>query len=374
MRFFANDTAVLDSKNKKIRNIIVAAGCLFVAVILALNIFLGFGRVSRPVIYYNDEKTMIYDINGESSVLDSYSSFANGFIDLSKTGGGEFKAHFDSKTYYKAEKHDDRFSISYFNGKKWLFVSEGITAMRFAQNGKDALIFEPDTKGTYTLYFVSGGKLKKMFEGCSDAAAVGRKSSEYLVYEQVNNSKSVTMFSNFKDKPFELGVSQMDADTAALSADGRKLMLVSGDERKLYVFNMNVSGGNTADGIEVGKSVIKASFTGLKNDFAFLDSSGDFYYSSSGYTFKEDEDVKKFEAGYDVMTVYYLKNNGDYYSFYVGDEKKLSGDVKDFYYAGSDNSAVIMEFNKYLKKGKLCVISRKNITETDNEIEAFYRY
>ncbi len=151
-------------------------------------------------------------------------------------------------------------------------------------------------------------------------------------------------------------------------------MVVSNGERKLYVYNLNVTEGNTSEALEVGKSVIKASFTGLKSDFAFLDASGDFYYSSGGYTFLEDEDVKKFETGYDVMSVYYLKNSGEFYSFYVGDEKKLDDGIEDFCYTGSNNTAVIKEYNNMIKTGKLYLIDGKNVTETDFNIERFCKY
>ena len=372
--FFKKDTAVFNSTDKKIRNIFVVCCVLVLIIILFLNFFVGVGKSIRPVIFYSNGKNLIYNTKDNSYLDNEYTSYYSGFIDFNKTGEREFKAHFDSDTYFKAQKNGDAFDIYYFDKNDWNYVLGGISAMRFAQNGKDAVFFEPNENGNYTSYFFSNGNTEKMFENCSDAMAVGNEKSEYFVYDYVSEDVNKAMFSNFKDEPFELNIGSGDMDTVSLSADDRKLMIVSNGERKLYVYNLNVTEGNTTEALEVGKSVIKASFTGLKNDFAFLDAEGDFYYSSGGYTFLEDEDVKKFETGYDVMSLYYLKNNGEFYSFYVGEEKKLDEGVEDFCYFGSNNTAVIKDYDKMLKKGKLYLISSSNVTETDIDIERFCKY
>ena len=74
------------------------------------------------------------------------------------------------------------------------------------------------------------------------------------------------------------------------------------------------------------------------------------------------------------MSVYYLKNSGEFYSFYVGDEKKLDDGIEDFCYAGSNYTAVIKEYNNMIKTGKLYLIDGKNVTETDFNIERFCKY
>ena len=243
--------------------------------------------------------------------------------------------------------------------------------MRFAQNGKDAILFELNESGNYNLYFILNGKEKNYFENCLDAMAIGAKKSEYFIYTQ-NDGK--TMFYNFNKEPFELKISGVDIESASLSADKRKFMFIAGAERKLYVFNIDMTEETATNALEVGQGIIKASFTGLKSDFAFLDSKNDFYYSSGGYTFKEDENVKKFEAGFDVMTMYYLKNNGEFYSIYVGKEKKMDEDIEDFYYIGSNNTAVIKYFDNDNNEGNLCFISSSNVSESDIKIERFLRY
>ncbi len=375
MGFFKKDTAVLNKTDKKIRAVVVL-GCIFVLFVLfILNVFLDMGKSIRPVIFFSNGKNIIYSIKNNSVIDDTYVSFYSGFIDFNKTGARELKAHFDSETYYKTEKNGDAYDVYFFNGVKWNFIAENICAMRFAQNGKDAVLFESDGNGTYTTYFFSGNKIEKMFDLCTDAMAVGTDKSDYFIYNAYSDGQAeTTMFYNFKDTPFELGMGSGDLDTVSVSADDRKMMIVSNGERKIYIYSLNVAEGNTAEALEIGKSVIKASFTGLKNDFAFLDASGDFYYSSGGYTFLEAEDVKKFETGYDVMSVYYLKNNGEFYSFYVGEEKKLDEGVEDFCYSGSNNTAVIKDYNRMIRTGKLYLINSSNVTETDFNIERFCKY
>lgn len=375
MGFFKKDTAVLSKTDKKIRTIFVIGCILVLFAIFVLNLFVGLGKSMRPVIFFSNGKNIIYSIRDNAVLDNEYVSYYSGFIDFNKTGEREFKAHFDSKTYFKAEKNGNTYDVYYFDENKLNHVASNIIAMRYAQNGTDAVFFEPDENGTYTSYFFSNGETEKMFDSCTDAMAVGNDKSEYFIYNRADESKVETaMFYNFKDAPFELNIGSGDMDTVALSADERKFMVVSNGERKLYVYNLNVTEGNTTEALEVGKSVIKASFTGLKSDFAFLDANGDFYYSSGGYTFLEDEDVKKFEPGYDVMSVYYLKNNGEYFSFYVGEEKKLDEGIEDFYYAGSNNTAVIKDYNKMIKTGRLNLIDGKNVTETDFDIERFCKY
>ncbi len=375
MGFFKKDTAVLSKTDKKIRTIFVIGCILVLFAIFVLNLFVGLGKSMRPVIFFSSGKNIIYSIRDNAVLDDDYVSYYSGFIDFNKTGEREFKAHFDSKTYFKTEKSGEAYKVYYFDEKQWNQVADNIIAMRFAQNGTDAIFFEPDENGTYTSYFFTGGKIEKMFDYCTDAMAIGNDKSEYFIYNTTaGDSGETAMFYNFKDTPFELNIGSGDMDTVSLSADNRKFMVVSNGERKLYVYNLNVTEGNTSEALEVGKSVIKASFTGLKSDFAFLDANGDFYYSSGGYTFLEDEDVKKFETGYDVMSVYYLKNSGEFYSFYVGDEKKLDDGIEDFCYAGSNNTAVIKEYNNMIKTGKLYLIDGKNVTETDFNIERFCKY
>ena len=375
MGFFKKDTAVLSKTDKKIRTIFVVGCILVLFAIFVLNLFVGLGKSMRPVIFFSGGKNIIYSIRDNTVLDNDYVSYYSGFIDFNKTGEREFKAHFDSQTYFKTEKNGEAYTVYYFDEKQWNKVADNIIAMRFAQNGTDAVFFEIDENGTYTIYFFTGGKIEKMFDYCTDAMAIGNDKSEYFIYNTTaGDSGETAMFYNFKDAPFELNIGSGDMDTVSLSADNRKFMVVSNGERKLYVYNLNVTEGNTSEALEVGKSVIKASFTGLKSDFAFLDANGDFYYSSGGYTFLEDENVKKFETGYDVMSVYYLKNSGEFYSFYVGDEKKLDDGIEDFCYTGSNNTAVIKEYNNMIKTGKLYLIDGKNVTETDFNIERFCKY
>lgn len=371
MGLLQKDTAVFDEKNKKIRICTIAIGILLISAILIMNLFMGFGRKSRAVVYYRDGKNVIYNIKKDKVIDGEYMCFNSSFIDFSKIGAGIFKAHYDSEVFYRAKKNGDSFDIYYTdkNGREQLIAQE-INAMRFAQNGKDCILFKSEKSGTYDTYFVSDGKTEHMFDGCYDAMAVGNKKSRYYIFNKDNKA----MFFNFKKEPFDIGTGTIDADTLSISADDRRLMAVSEGDRKLYVLNINNVENSTSNGLEVGKNVIKASFTGLKNDFAFLDAEGDFYYSSNGYTFKEDENVKKFEAGFDVMTMYYLKENGDLYSIYVGDEKKLDEGIEDFAYAGSNSLAVIKNFDKKIKQGDICYISKHNITETGKTAEKFKKY
>ena len=368
---FKKDTVVLDEKNKKIRLVVMGIGVILIALILIMNLLLGFGRKSRAVVYYRDGKNVIYDIKKDKVIDGEYMCFNSSFVDFSKTGAGVFKAHYDSDISYRAEKNGNSFDI-YYTDKKGneQLVAPEMNAMRFAQNGKDCILFKSDKNGTYDTYFVSDGNVEHMFDGCSDAMAVGNKKSRYYIFNKDNKA----MFFNFKKEPYDMGTGNVDADTLSISADDRKLMAVSEGDRKLYVLNINNVEDSTANGLEVGENVIKASFTGLKSDFAFLDASGDFYYSSNGYTFKEDENVKKFEAGFDVMTMYYLKENGDFYSIYVGDEKKLDEGIEDFAYAGSNSAAVIKDFDKKIKQGDICYINKHNITEIGKTAEKFKRY
>ena len=58
----------------------------------------------RPVIFFSNGKNVIYSIKDNAVLNDEYVSYYSGFIDFNRTGEREIKAHFDSKTYFKAEK------------------------------------------------------------------------------------------------------------------------------------------------------------------------------------------------------------------------------------------------------------------------------
>ena len=152
----------------------------------------------------------IYNIKKDKVIDGEYMCFNSSFIDFSKTGAGIFKAHYDSEVFYRAEKNGDSFDIYYTdkNGREQLIAQE-INAMRFAQNGKDCILFKSEKSGTYDTYFVSDGKTEHMFDGCYDAMAVGNKKSRYYIFNKDNKA----MFFNFKKEPFDIGTGTIDADT-----------------------------------------------------------------------------------------------------------------------------------------------------------------
>jgi len=357
-----NKKFFLGDENNKTRNIIAIVCVTAIICILGLNIIWGVGKAERDIIYKSGGSAKLYSISDKKVSDIEYSYYSDKFIDFEKEDKNVFRTHFDVEVFYEAEKTDDGYDILFFDGDKKAAAAKNMSAMRFGQNGIDAIFFERNENGTYKSFLYNGKECIKISDNCTDATVCGEK-SQYVIYEE--NGKA--MFSNLKKEPFEMGINAFDASSVMLSQDERSLMLISSEERELYIYNINMVEGNTSNAVKVTDGVKYASFTSMKGDYFFVDENDKFFYSSGGYTFEEDSDIKKAEAGYDVMNIYYLKEDGSLYSFYVGDKKLIYEGAEDFYYIGARKLAII-------KDGKLLILENKKVTDSYIDADEFLKY
>ena len=364
------DKIVLGHKEKKVRNIVGGICAAAVCAVIILNVFMGFGKTVRPVIYGYENEIYSYNINnGENVIAQEYLKTFKGLINFDDVKAEKIKYETGKDVFYYGNKTGQNgWEVHFSDGKRDYVLKDNIKYMRFAQNGEDVVLFE-ENGDTCRAYFFRNGNCDFEIESCFDATVIGDGKSEYIIYEAADESGGTkTMFSNFKDQPFELGVKGFAPESAMMSPDSRKFMVIAGENRSLYVFNINNVNKSTEGGISVGENVETASFTGLKNDFGFIDSNGDFYYSSGGYTFKEDENINKAEFAFDTLTVFYVKDDGSLIRFYVGGKTPVASGIKDICYIGSNNLACITD------DGKLGIVKNDDFEKLNIDAGSFMPY
>ncbi|MCI1960288.1 MAG: hypothetical protein LKJ25_11790 [Clostridia bacterium] len=240
---------------------------------------------------------------------------------------------------------------------------EGWDYVRPYNSGKTALLSSENSDNTFKIGYYDGKRVKDIVSSCTDAAMAGK----YCIYE----SDGEIYFSNIKDKPIDMKVRGPLSETVELSSDGRYILLISGNNRQLNIFSIDISGEKITGGTKLFESVKTASFTGRKHDIGFIDSNNNFYFSSNGYADKEDENISNLTTGSDTMSFYYLKNNDAVIRFNEGKKKELVSGIKDFAYIGNNKICVLKDFDG--NKGNLYSYDGKEMKLIDRSVSSIER-
>lgn len=237
---------------------------------------------------------------------------------------------------------------------------KGWDNVKLYDNGKTALLSSKNSDNTLKLGYYDGKEIKNIADSCTDAAMAGG----YCIYE----SGGKIYFSNIKNKPVYMGISGLLSETVKISPDGRFILLISGENRQLNVFTLDITEKTISGGNKLIDNVKTASFSGRKHDIGFIDNNNDFYFSSDGYTSKSDENVSDLTSGSDTMAFYYLKNNDTVMRYNEGKKKEIVSGVKDFAYLGSNDICVLKDFNG--GKGNLYSYNGKEMKLIDSGVSS----
>jgi|GEM_PF-5524705 len=258
-------------------------------------------------------------------------------------------------TAAKYEKNGEEYEFSP-KTKKTVKNVGGINAAKFSgwdkietkADEKTAVLYKKNSDGTYKAAFFDGKNINTIADSCFAAAVAGK----YFVFE----TDKTIYFSNGKTQS-SLNLSKLDEKSVEISPDGRYILFISGENRQLNVFGLDITQGSVSNGKKLGENVKTAVFSGRKHDVGYISENGDFYYSYDGVSVKADEGAECLASGSDVMSFYYIAD-GKVICYTEGKKETVYFGASDFVYTGAKTVCVLADYDGktgnlfYIDKGK----------------------